>query len=88
MTLDTCLTNALLPDGRRAHIGVANGVIAEIRPEDRLVDASVPTMDVGGDLVLPGFVDGHMHLDKTLMGLPWRPHGGTGTRMSRIENEW
>jgi cytosine/adenosine deaminase-related metal-dependent hydrolase len=25
-------------------------------------------------LSLPGFVDGHCHLDKTLWGMPWRPH--------------
>jgi cytosine/adenosine deaminase-related metal-dependent hydrolase len=87
MTSDSYLTNALLPDGRRAHVRIAEGRIAEIRPADRPLDAPVPTTDAGGDLVLPGFVDGHMHLDKTLMGLPWRPHGGSGTRMSRIEND-
>ena len=26
---------------------------------------------IAGDLVLPGLVEGHMHLDKTLTGLPW-----------------
>ena len=87
MAPDSYLTNALLPDGRRAHIGIANGHIAEVRPADFPVEESAAAMDVGGALVLPGFVDGHMHLDKTLMGLPWRPHGGIGTRMSRIEND-
>jgi cytosine/adenosine deaminase-related metal-dependent hydrolase len=47
----------------------------------------VPILDIGGDLVLPGLVDGHMHLDKTLMGLPWMPHAAGPTRMSRIETE-
>ena len=27
-----------------------------------------------GDLLLPGLVYGHMHLDKTLFGLPWTHH--------------
>ena len=87
MKPDAFLANALLPDGRKAHIGIAGGIIAEIRPADRPVDNSASVMDVGGALVLPGFVEGHIHLDKTVYGLKWRPHGGDGTRMSRIEND-
>src|SRR5438270_7676759 len=87
MKPESFLANALLPDGRKAHIGIAGGLIAEIRPSDRPLDNSAAVLDVGGDLVLPGFVDGHIHLDKTVYGLPWRPHGGDGTRMSRIEND-
>jgi cytosine/creatinine deaminase len=87
MKSDGFLANALLPDGRKAHIGIAGGAIAEIRPADIPVDNSTAVMDVGGALVLPGFVDGHIHLDKTVIGLAWRPHGGDGTRMSRIEND-
>jgi cytosine deaminase len=87
MTSDAFLTNALLPDGRKAHIGISRGLISEIRPVDRPVETLAATMDVGGALVLPGFIDGHTHLDKTLIGLPWRPHGGDGTRMSRIEDD-
>lgn len=87
MAPDAFLMNALLPDGRMAHIGIEDSRIAEIRSAEQPVEASVAMMEVGGDLVLPGFVDGHMHLDKTLTGLPWRPHGGVGTRMSRIEND-
>jgi len=44
-------------------------------------------VDLGGKLVLPGLVDGHMHLDKTLFGLPWMPHAAGPTRMSRIETD-
>jgi cytosine/adenosine deaminase-related metal-dependent hydrolase len=88
MKADAFLTNALLPDGRKAHIGISRGLISGIGPVDRAVENPVAaTMDVGGALVLPGFIDGHTHLDKTLIGLPWRPHGGDGTRMSRIEND-
>jgi cytosine/creatinine deaminase len=44
----------------------------------------VPILDTGGDLVLPGLVDGHMHLDKTL---PWMPHMAGSTQMTRIETD-
>lgn len=47
----------------------------------------MPILDIGGDLVLPGLVDGHMHLDKTLIGLPRMPHAAGPTRMSRIETD-
>ncbi|HYJ72702.1 MAG TPA: cytosine deaminase, partial [Actinomycetota bacterium] len=31
-------------------------------------------VDGRGQLAVPGLVDAHAHLDKTLWGLPWRPH--------------
>lgn len=33
----------------------------------------LPTVDGGGGVVLPRFIDAHLHLDKTLMGEPWIP---------------
>src|SRR4051812_21666138 len=78
------LTNALFPDGRRGAIGIAQGRVAEIAETAR---PGSPAIDLGGDLVLPGFVDGHMHLDKTLVGLPWLPHQAEPYRMSRIETD-
>ncbi len=38
-------------------------------------------------LQLPAFVDGHCHLDKTLMGLPWAPHAAEDSTVSKIETE-
>ena len=38
-------------------------------------------------LVLPPLVDGHIHLDKTLLGLPWVPNRAGDTVASRIEAE-
>ena len=55
---------------------------AKARPHCR-----APALDIGGNLVLPGLVDGHMHLDKTLTGLPWMGHAAGPTRMSRIETD-
>jgi len=88
MALDALLTHCRLADGRLVEIGIAGGRIA-MPGEDTAPSLSnrVPILDIGGDLVLPGLVDGHMHLDKTLMGLPWMPHMAGPTRMSRIETE-
>jgi len=40
-----------------------------------------------GRLALPGLVDGHMHLDKTLLGLPWIPHIPGDTVRERVAAE-
>ena len=88
MDLGALLTHCRLADGRLVDIGIAGGRITTIG-EDTAPSLSnrVPILDIGGDLVLPGLVDGHMHLDKTLMGLPWMPHMAGSTRMSRIETD-
>ena len=39
-------------------------------------------------MALPPLVDGHIHLDKTLLGLPWVPNRAEGNRVAdRIEAE-
>ena len=45
------------------------------------------TLDGRGHLALPGLVDGHAHLDKTLWGLPWRPHSAPPGLAGLIANE-
>src|SRR6516162_2079723 len=88
MALDALLTRCRLADGRLVEIGVAGGRIATIgEGAAPSLSNRVPILDIDGDLVLPGLVDGHMHLDKTLMGLPWMPHAAGPTRMSRIETD-
>ncbi|MBL8706338.1 MAG: amidohydrolase family protein [Rhodospirillales bacterium] len=83
--IDAVLTNALLPDGRRADIALAQGRIAALA--DAGGTTSAPTLDLQNALVLPGLVDGHLHLDKTLIGLPWMGHAAEPNRMSRIETD-
>lgn len=48
---------------------------------------SGPEVEGRGRLALPGLVDGHAHVDKTLWGLPWRPHSAGAGLASLIENE-
>ena len=87
-TLDSLLTNCRLADGRLVDIGIAGGHIATVgEGAAPALPNSVPMLDIGGDLVLPGLVDGHMHLDKTLTGLPWMDHAAGPTRLSRIESD-
>ncbi len=67
------LTNARLPEGDFADVGIAGGLIAALHapgsahpPRERI--------DLAGALLLPAFVDGHIHLDKTHWGAPRLPH--------------
>jgi cytosine/adenosine deaminase-related metal-dependent hydrolase len=83
------LANALLGDGRRADIRVADGRIADIAPVGSLTAADPDKVDLAGALILPGLIDGHIHLDKTLLGMPFTPHrrGASVAERIRIEKE-
>jgi cytosine deaminase len=78
------LTGINLPDGGRGDVGIRRGRFLDAR---ELPQGSVARLPFDGCLLLPGLVDAHLHLDKTLLGGPWRPHSATDTTMSRIENE-
>jgi cytosine deaminase len=70
-------------DGRSIGIRCDDDRIAAIGPEVTAPDA----VDGGGRLVLPAFVEPHVHLDKTLWGETWQP-GQRATKLSDyIENE-
>src|SRR4051794_38227381 len=48
---------------------------------------TVPRFDATGGLLISPFVDGHVHLDKTFIGLPFIPHVPGETVGARIEAE-
>ena len=82
------IANALLADGTKRHIDVAGGRIAALLPASATVPAGDEVLDLAGALLLPPLVDGHIHLDKTLLGLPWTPNQAAGNKVTdRIEAE-
>lgn len=85
--VDAFLANCRLADGRLVDIGISGGKIAVVGEGAASRSNRAPALDIGGDLALPGLVDGHLHLDKTLTGLPWMGHAAGPTRMSRIETD-
>lgn len=67
---DMIVKGGVLADGRRADIGIRDGLIAAVEtlPDDV---AAGQVIDAAGDLVAPPFVDPHFHMDATLSyGLP------------------
>lgn len=70
---DTVFRNLRLPDGTPSAVAVANGSIAAIGCEIANAPAA-GIVDLDNRLVVPGFVEGHVHLDTSFYGDTWRPY--------------
>src|SRR5829696_1194634 len=68
-----------------ADVLVRDGAIARIEPDIGVDGAEV--LDISERLVLPGLIDAHCHLDKTLYGGPWVPHSAGDALEDRIGND-
>ena len=77
MAFDLIVRNATLPDGRKEQdVAVAAGRITAIEPA--IAAEARRTIDAGGHLLAPPFVDCHFHLDATLsLGMPRLNVSGT-----------
>ncbi|HEV8596553.1 MAG TPA: amidohydrolase family protein, partial [Candidatus Dormibacteraeota bacterium] len=64
-----------LPDGSPADIVVDGGRIARVGPGS--AEGVAERIDCSGRMVLPAFIDGHVHLDKVLIRDELREHDGT-----------
>ncbi|MGY3561832.1 cytosine deaminase [Bradyrhizobium sp. USDA 4463] len=73
MAFDKLFMNARFDGGARHHIAVKDGRIAALLPADAPA-GDAETVDLGNALVVPGFVEGHIHLDTSFYGDAWRPH--------------
>lgn len=73
MAFDTIFLNARFDDGTHHHIAVKDGRIAAITPAEQ-PPVGTETIDLNNALVVPGFVEGHIHLDTSFYGDSWRPH--------------
>ena len=71
--MDRLFTGARLSDGSLRDIAVKDGRIAAISPSGS-GPAAAETVDLGGALVVPAFVEGHIHLDTGFYGDRWIPH--------------
>src|SRR2546425_7216294 len=69
------LQDVRLPTGAAADIVVEGDRIARL--EAGAADGLAERIQCSGKLVLPGFIDGHVHLDKVLIRDELREHDGT-----------
>ena len=67
---------------------VKDGYITQIQAEIVSREETITVIDGDNRLLLPGLIDAHAHVDKTLWGLPWHKNQVPGTRLlDFIENE-
>ena len=89
------MSDLLLRGGRvrggdaQVDILVRDGVVEQVAPGLAPVTgvSGAEVIEVRDRLVLPGLVEAHCHLDKTLYGAPWVPHSAGDALADRIANE-
>jgi cytosine/adenosine deaminase-related metal-dependent hydrolase len=82
---DLLITNARPMGGASADILIKDGRIAAIGQGLTAGDATVE--DAGGRIAIPGLVDAHTHLDKSLLGYPWYRNEVGPRLIDKIDNE-
>ncbi len=82
---DLLITNASPMGGANADILIKDGRIAAIGPD--IVAKGVAVEDAGGRIAIPGLVDAHTHLDKSLLGYPWYKNEVGPRLIDKIDNE-
>lgn len=79
--------NVRTPDNAPVDVIVEGATIASLVPVGQAPSHLPVLVEGDGQLVLPALVESHVHFDKTLWGLPWRPNTAGPTRNDRISNE-
>ena len=87
MRKDFVLTNVRPNGGAASDVVVRDGRIAGVHAHGGSTVAGLPAVDGEGLLMLPGLVDAHTHLDKTLLGMPWYRNDIGPELMDAIDNE-
>lgn len=82
------LADATLPDGTRADVRIEGERIEAVEaPHDSPHADDAERIELGGALLSPAFVEGHIHLDKSFVGGSWRPHVPGDSLADRISAE-
>ncbi|WP_309105173.1 amidohydrolase family protein [Microbacterium sp.] len=81
----TILQNGRIDGSDATDIVISDGAIEQIAPPGTVTaEPGDETIELGGQLVLPGFVDGHSHADKSLWGEPWVRRGSVAITMDQM----
>ncbi|MDS7594583.1 amidohydrolase family protein [Agrobacterium tumefaciens] len=82
---DLLIRNTRPLGGAPADILIKDGRIVAI--EANLAAENVAVEDAGGRIAIPGLVDAHTHLDKSLLGYPWYRNEVGPRLIDKIDNE-
>lgn len=72
--------------GAPLHFHIRDGRISGLNGDARPADGA-ESVDLQGFAVLPGLVDGHIHLDKSFVGDRWHPHQPVNSLRERLAVE-
>lgn len=88
MTETYLLRNVRPWGGATMDVLIQGGKIVQLAPSIP-TDPSLPVIDGQNQLLLPGLVNAHAHIDKNLFGLPWHPNQTPEPRRIRdyVDNE-
>ena len=86
MASDLLIRNVRIMGGAATDVLVSNGKIARIAASIA-PPAGCAIEDGGGEILLPGLVEAHTHLDKSLWGLPWYKNEVGPKLLDKIDNE-
>jgi len=81
----TFITDALVWRKGRHNVLLQDGKIAAYDPA--VVPPDAKRIDGAGHVLLPGLVEAHTHLDKTLWGMGWHPNSAGPRLIDKIDNE-
>ena len=85
MSYDLLLRNVRPMGGVHTDLLIREGHIAGFGTT--IEAAGVPVEEGAGALLIPGLVEAHTHLDKSLIGMGWRPHQAGPRLIDKIETE-
>ncbi|GAU83753.1 amidohydrolase family protein [Bosea sp. BIWAKO-01] len=86
MATDLLLRNVRPFGGEATDILIEKGRIVRLGPE-LAAPAGVAVEDGRNEILLPGLVEAHTHLDKSLWGLPWYKNEVGPRLLDKIDNE-
>lgn len=65
--------------GAMVDVLISDGVIQQISDHIEDLEGKAVVYDGGEQLLLPGLVNAHAHMDKNLLGLPWQKNQVSGS---------
>ncbi|POR49219.1 amidohydrolase family protein [Bosea psychrotolerans] len=86
MTASLLLRNVRPYAGATTDILIENGRITRVA-QGIEAPAGVPVEDGRSEIVIPGLIEAHTHLDKSLWGLPWYKNEVGPRLLDKIDNE-
>jgi cytosine deaminase len=87
MAHEFLLKNVRPLEGDTVDVLVVDAIIEKIGKDITPPGSKGTVLEGGHRILIPGFVDAHAHLDKTLWGLPWHRNQAGPLLIDKIENE-